>query len=121
MGWSISFGSLGSGRRTGARGRYRIVPLAPGRQAGASALIGRSARKLKREDRAPGPRLDAEAAVHALRQLARDRQAEPGALRVVGGVEGLEDLRQRGARDAAAVVTHGQAGEAVVARRRDDD
>ena len=61
-----------------ARGERRARP----RAAMSSARASRG--QLEREGRAAGERLDGQAAVHALGQLAGDREAEAGALAVAG-------------------------------------
>ena len=62
------------------------------------------------------PGRSAELAAHALGELARDRQAEAGALGVVGGEEGLEDAGHGLALDAEAGVGHREAHLPFVAR-----
>ena len=70
---------------------------------------------------APRRRVDREAALHALGEVARDREPQPGALRVVGRVEGLEDALHGGALDAGSRVADRELHASVLARRAHHD
>ena len=116
MGWSMA-GLAGLGR-----GLERADDSESPRRRRVRRTIA-SRRQLEREDGAPGPRLDAEAAVHPLRQLARDREAEarsPARRRRCRRAR-----RSATARRAAmprAVVAHGEPARQPLSRaRRDDD
>ncbi len=69
----------------------------------------------------PGSESTSSSPGHPAGELRRDRQPEPGPLRVVGRVERLEDPRQRPLVDPLAVVAHEHSDVSVGASRGDDD